>query len=139
MPTILLRSYKVLWEEKTFWARIFSWTIAITITIVIIISSSSSVVLIFMIIIIIIIFISSGSTIIVTIMILMWVSIRVANDVYWSFNGNTFLNLISTVLAFRTIFVFLQVFDFIVQKLYALRKPKTNIQILQQNVLLKYK
>lgn len=32
-----------------------------------------------------------------------------------------------------------KVFDFIVQKLYALRKPKTNIQILQQNVLLKYK
>ncbi|CAL8998031.1 unnamed protein product [Prunus brigantina] len=31
------------------------------------------------------------------------------------------------------------VFDFVVQKLYALRKPKTNIQILQQNVLLKYK
>ncbi|TQE07339.1 hypothetical protein C1H46_006992 [Malus baccata] len=33
----------------------------------------------------------------------------------------------------------IEVFDFIVQKLYALRKPKTNIQILQQNVLLKYK
>ncbi|KAE8022213.1 hypothetical protein FH972_008036 [Carpinus fangiana] len=32
-----------------------------------------------------------------------------------------------------------KLFDFIVQKLYALRKPKTNIQILQQNVLLKYK
>ncbi|KAL2232864.1 UNVERIFIED_CONTAM: Vacuolar protein sorting-associated protein 52 A [Sesamum indicum] len=32
-----------------------------------------------------------------------------------------------------------QVFDFIVQKLNALRKPKTNVQILQQNVLLKYK
>ncbi|PQQ13521.1 vacuolar protein sorting-associated protein 52 A [Prunus yedoensis var. nudiflora] len=32
-----------------------------------------------------------------------------------------------------------KVFDFVVQKLYALRKPKTNIQILQQNVLLKYK
>ncbi|XP_052884436.1 vacuolar protein sorting-associated protein 52 A isoform X1 [Gossypium arboreum] len=32
-----------------------------------------------------------------------------------------------------------KVFDFIVQKLQALRKPKTNIQILQQNVLLKYK
>lgn len=32
-----------------------------------------------------------------------------------------------------------KVYDFIVQKLYALRKPKTNIQILQQNVLLKYK
>lgn len=32
-----------------------------------------------------------------------------------------------------------KVFDFIVQKLYALRKPKTNIQILQQNILLKYK
>ncbi|XP_041008151.1 vacuolar protein sorting-associated protein 52 A-like isoform X2 [Juglans microcarpa x Juglans regia] len=32
-----------------------------------------------------------------------------------------------------------KVFDFIVQKLYALRKPKTNIQILQQSVLLKYK
>ncbi|KAJ8450466.1 hypothetical protein Cgig2_002151 [Carnegiea gigantea] len=31
-----------------------------------------------------------------------------------------------------------KVFEFIVQKLYALRKPKTNIQILQQNVLLKY-
>ncbi|KAJ7978186.1 Vacuolar protein sorting-associated protein 52 A [Quillaja saponaria] len=30
-------------------------------------------------------------------------------------------------------------FDFTVQKLYALRKPKTNIQILQQSVLLKYK
>ncbi|KAG2714014.1 hypothetical protein I3760_03G006400 [Carya illinoinensis] len=30
-------------------------------------------------------------------------------------------------------------FDFVVQKLYALRKPKTNIQILQQSVLLKYK
>ncbi|KAH9304263.1 hypothetical protein KI387_008667, partial [Taxus chinensis] len=29
--------------------------------------------------------------------------------------------------------------DFIVQKLQALKKPKTNIQILQQNVLLKYK
>lgn len=29
--------------------------------------------------------------------------------------------------------------DFIVHKLYALRKPKTNIQILQQSVLLKYK
>ncbi|TYG70015.1 hypothetical protein ES288_D05G278200v1 [Gossypium darwinii] len=32
-----------------------------------------------------------------------------------------------------------KMFDFIVQKLQALRKPKTNIQILQQNVLLKYK
>ncbi|KAK6940405.1 Vps52 [Dillenia turbinata] len=32
-----------------------------------------------------------------------------------------------------------QVFEFIVQKLYALRKPKTNIQILQQSILLKYK
>ncbi|KAL9861822.1 Vacuolar protein sorting-associated protein 52 B [Arabidopsis thaliana] len=32
-----------------------------------------------------------------------------------------------------------QVYDFIVQKLIALRKPKTNIQILQQSVLLKYK
>ncbi|EPS67411.1 hypothetical protein M569_07361, partial [Genlisea aurea] len=32
-----------------------------------------------------------------------------------------------------------RIFDFIVQKLAALRKPKTNIQILQQNVLLKYK
>lgn len=32
-----------------------------------------------------------------------------------------------------------KVFDFIVQKLYALRKPKTNIQILQQSVLLKNK
>ncbi|GMI90728.1 ARABIDOPSIS THALIANA VPS52 HOMOLOG, POKY POLLEN TUBE, T-DNA TRANSMISSION DEFECT 8 [Hibiscus trionum] len=32
-----------------------------------------------------------------------------------------------------------KVFDFVVQKLQALRKPKTNIQILQQNVLLKYK
>lgn len=32
-----------------------------------------------------------------------------------------------------------KVYDFIVQKLYALRKPKTNIQILQQSVLLKYK
>ncbi|MCD9646225.1 Vacuolar protein sorting-associated protein 52 [Datura stramonium] len=31
------------------------------------------------------------------------------------------------------------VFDFTVQKLYALRKPKTNIQILQQSILLKYK
>ncbi|XP_022885788.1 vacuolar protein sorting-associated protein 52 A-like [Olea europaea var. sylvestris] len=32
-----------------------------------------------------------------------------------------------------------KVFDFMVQKLYALRKPKTNVQILQQSVLLKYK
>ncbi|OVA01071.1 Vps52/Sac2 [Macleaya cordata] len=32
-----------------------------------------------------------------------------------------------------------KVSEFIIQKLYALRKPKTNIQILQQNVLLKYK
>ncbi|XP_009779058.1 vacuolar protein sorting-associated protein 52 A-like isoform X1 [Nicotiana sylvestris] len=32
-----------------------------------------------------------------------------------------------------------KVFDFMVQKLYSLRKPKTNIQILQQSVLLKYK
>ncbi|OAY84151.1 Vacuolar protein sorting-associated protein 52 A [Ananas comosus] len=32
-----------------------------------------------------------------------------------------------------------KVFEFIIQKLYALRKPKTNIQILQQSVLLKYK
>ncbi|XP_008810964.2 vacuolar protein sorting-associated protein 52 A-like isoform X2 [Phoenix dactylifera] len=30
-------------------------------------------------------------------------------------------------------------FEFMIQKLYALRKPKTNIQILQQSVLLKYK
>ncbi|KAF3772392.1 Vacuolar sorting-associated protein 52 A [Nymphaea thermarum] len=30
-------------------------------------------------------------------------------------------------------------YEFIVQKLYALRKPKTNIQILQQSILLKYK
>ncbi|CAM6121999.1 unnamed protein product [Calypogeia fissa] len=29
--------------------------------------------------------------------------------------------------------------EFLLQKLYALRRPKTNIQILQQNVLLKYK
>ncbi|XP_020574355.1 vacuolar protein sorting-associated protein 52 A-like [Phalaenopsis equestris] len=33
----------------------------------------------------------------------------------------------------------LKVFEFMVQRLNALRKPKTNIQILQQNVLLKYK
>ncbi|CAM8964777.1 unnamed protein product [Rhodiola kirilowii] len=32
-----------------------------------------------------------------------------------------------------------KVYDFVVQKLYALRKPKTNIQILQQSVFLKYK
>ncbi|KAL6535643.1 Vacuolar protein sorting-associated protein 52 [Orobanche minor] len=32
-----------------------------------------------------------------------------------------------------------KVFDFLVQKLNALRKPKTNVQILQQSVLLKYK
>ncbi|KAL8513695.1 hypothetical protein ACS0TY_012982 [Phlomoides rotata] len=32
-----------------------------------------------------------------------------------------------------------KIFDFIVQKLNALRKPKTNVQILQQSVLLKYK
>ncbi|XP_019160279.1 PREDICTED: vacuolar protein sorting-associated protein 52 A isoform X1 [Ipomoea nil] len=32
-----------------------------------------------------------------------------------------------------------KVFDFMVQKLYSLRKPKTNVQILQQSVLLKYK
>ncbi|XP_026446715.1 vacuolar protein sorting-associated protein 52 A-like [Papaver somniferum] len=32
-----------------------------------------------------------------------------------------------------------KVSEFIVQKLHALRKPKTNIQILQQSVLLKYK
>lgn len=32
-----------------------------------------------------------------------------------------------------------KVFEFMVQKLYALRKPKTNIQILQQSILLKYK
>ena len=29
--------------------------------------------------------------------------------------------------------------DYLMQRIYALRKPKTNIQILQQNVLLKYK
>ena len=29
--------------------------------------------------------------------------------------------------------------DFLIHRLYALRKPKTNIQILQQNVLLKYR
>lgn len=34
--------------------------------------------------------------------------------------------------------IFLQIFEFIIQKFYALRKPKTNIQILQQSVL-KYK
>jgi len=33
----------------------------------------------------------------------------------------------------------LQIFEFVIQKFYALRKPKTNIQILQQSVLLKYK
>ncbi|KAF5749309.1 vacuolar protein sorting-associated protein 52 A [Tripterygium wilfordii] len=32
-----------------------------------------------------------------------------------------------------------KVFEFIVQKLHALRKPKTNVQILQQSVLSKYK
>ncbi|KAL3830370.1 hypothetical protein ACJIZ3_019172 [Penstemon smallii] len=32
-----------------------------------------------------------------------------------------------------------KVYDFILQKLNALRKPKTNVQILQQSVLLKYK
>ncbi|KAJ4791845.1 hypothetical protein LUZ62_043091 [Rhynchospora pubera] len=32
-----------------------------------------------------------------------------------------------------------KIFEFIIQKFYALRKPKTNIQILQQSVLLKYK
>ncbi|KAL6526452.1 Vacuolar protein sorting-associated protein 52 [Orobanche gracilis] len=32
-----------------------------------------------------------------------------------------------------------KVFDFVVQKLNALKKPKTNVQILQQSVLLKYK
>lgn len=34
---------------------------------------------------------------------------------------------------------FMQIFEFVIQKFYALRKPKTNIQILQQSVLLKYK
>ena len=29
--------------------------------------------------------------------------------------------------------------DFLMQKLYSLRRPKTNVQIIQQNVLLKYK
>jgi hypothetical protein len=33
----------------------------------------------------------------------------------------------------------LQVRDFLLSKLYQLRKPKTNISIIQQNVLLKYK
>lgn len=37
------------------------------------------------------------------------------------------------------VYIRVQVYDFIVQKLIALRKPKTNIQILQQSVLLKYK
>ncbi|PIA59635.1 hypothetical protein AQUCO_00400494v1 [Aquilegia coerulea] len=32
-----------------------------------------------------------------------------------------------------------KILEFVVQKLYSLRKPKTNIQILQQSVLLKYK
>ncbi|EEE59260.1 hypothetical protein OsJ_11277 [Oryza sativa Japonica Group] len=32
-----------------------------------------------------------------------------------------------------------EIFEFVIQKFYALRKPKTNIQILQQSVLLKYK
>ncbi|KAH6778696.1 Vps52 / Sac2 family [Perilla frutescens var. hirtella] len=32
-----------------------------------------------------------------------------------------------------------KVFDFIIQKLNALRRPKTNVQILQQSILLKYK
>nr|XP_043606974.1 vacuolar protein sorting-associated protein 52 A [Erigeron canadensis]XP_043606975.1 vacuolar protein sorting-associated protein 52 A [Erigeron canadensis] len=32
-----------------------------------------------------------------------------------------------------------KVFEFMIQKLHALRKPKTNIQILQQSILLKYK
>lgn len=32
-----------------------------------------------------------------------------------------------------------KVYEFMIQKLYALRKPKTNIQILQQSILLKYK
>ncbi|CAD6211850.1 unnamed protein product [Miscanthus lutarioriparius] len=31
-----------------------------------------------------------------------------------------------------------KIFEFVIQKFYALRKPKTNIQILQQSVLLKY-
>lgn len=33
----------------------------------------------------------------------------------------------------------LQVREFLLQKLYTLKRPKTNIQIIQQNVLLKYK
>lgn len=33
----------------------------------------------------------------------------------------------------------LQVRDFLLSKLYQLRKPKTNISIIQQNSLLKYK
>ncbi|OAY74614.1 Vacuolar protein sorting-associated protein 52 A [Ananas comosus] len=32
-----------------------------------------------------------------------------------------------------------KVFDFIIEKIYSLRKPKTNIQMLQQNSLLKYR
>uniref|UniRef100_A0A0E0KF31 Vacuolar protein sorting-associated protein 52 A n=1 Tax=Oryza punctata TaxID=4537 RepID=A0A0E0KF31_ORYPU len=32
-----------------------------------------------------------------------------------------------------------KIFEFVIQKFYALRKPKTNIQILQQSILLKYK
>jgi hypothetical protein len=35
--------------------------------------------------------------------------------------------------------VVLQVRDFLLSKLYQLRKPKTNISIIQQNALLKYK
>jgi hypothetical protein len=33
----------------------------------------------------------------------------------------------------------LQVREFLLQKIYTLKRPKTNIQIIQQNVLLKYK
>jgi hypothetical protein len=39
----------------------------------------------------------------------------------------------------RCLFVCKQVRDFLLSKLYQLRKPKTNISIIQQNVLLKYK
>lgn len=55
----------------------------------------------------------------------------------WLLKRNSLQRYFAICLLIATII--LQVFEFIVQKLHALRKPKTNIQILQQSVLLKYK
>ena len=61
------------------------------------------------------------------------------SSAFTSTNSSVDLNLQQVVVILIESLSTMQAREFLMQKLYALKRPKTNIQILQQNVLLKYK